>query len=43
MSVDPDGLAWRNRKVDVDHGETSRMTPDAVPYIERASRRKRCP
>lgn len=35
--------ARRIGKVDVDHGETSCKTPDAVPYIEKASRRKRCP
>lgn len=30
-------------KVEVDHGETNCKTPDAVPYIEKASKRKRCP
>ncbi len=35
--------AKRIGKVEVDHGETSCKTPDAVPYIERASNRKRCP
>jgi hypothetical protein len=30
-------------KVEVDHGETNGKTPDAVPYIEKASKRKRCP
>jgi len=28
---------YRIGKVDVDHGETSCKTPDAVAYIERAS------
>ena len=27
-------------KVEVDHGETYCKTPDAAPYIERASKRK---
>lgn len=35
--------ARRIGKVEVDHGETSCKTPDAVPYIEKASKRKRCP
>lgn len=35
--------ARRIGKVDVDHGETSCKTPDAVPYIENALKRKRCP
>ena len=35
--------ARRIGKVDVDHGETFCKTPDAVPYIEKASKRKRCP
>jgi 3-methyladenine DNA glycosylase AlkD len=35
--------AKRIGKVDVDHGETSCKTPDAVSSIEKASRRKRCP
>jgi 3-methyladenine DNA glycosylase AlkD len=35
--------AKRIGKVKVDHGETSCKTPDAVPYIEKASKRKRCP
>jgi 3-methyladenine DNA glycosylase AlkD len=35
--ADADGL------VKVDHGETNCKTPDAVPYIEKASKRKRCP
>jgi 3-methyladenine DNA glycosylase AlkD len=35
--------AKRIGKVEVDHGETSCKTPDAAPYIERASNRKRCP
>lgn len=34
--------ARRIGKVEVDHGETSCKTPDAVPYIEKASKRKRC-
>jgi 3-methyladenine DNA glycosylase AlkD len=33
--------ARRIGKVDVDHGETNCKTPDAVPYIEKASNRKR--
>jgi len=28
-------------KVEVDHGETSCKTPDAVPYIEKALARKK--
>jgi 3-methyladenine DNA glycosylase AlkD len=35
--------AKRIGKVEVDHGETSCKTPDAAPYIEKASKRKRCP
>ncbi len=35
--------ARRIGKVEVDHGETYCKTPDAVPYIEKASKRKRCP
>jgi 3-methyladenine DNA glycosylase AlkD len=35
--------AQRIGKVAVDHGETNCKTPDAVPYIEKASQRKRCP
>jgi len=35
--------AKRIGKVEVDHGETSCTTPDAAPYIEKASKRKRCP
>ncbi len=35
--------AKRIGKVEVDHGETNCKTPDAVPYIEKASKRKRCP
>jgi 3-methyladenine DNA glycosylase AlkD len=31
--------ARRIGKVDVDHGETNCKTPDAVPYIEKASKR----
>ena len=34
--------AKRIGKVEVDHGETTCKTPEAVPYIETASRRKRC-
>jgi 3-methyladenine DNA glycosylase AlkD len=35
--------AKRIGKVEVDHGETHCKTPDAAPYIEKASKRKRCP
>jgi 3-methyladenine DNA glycosylase AlkD len=35
--------ARRIGKVEVDHGETSCKTPDAVSYIEKAAKRKRCP
>jgi hypothetical protein len=35
--------AKRIGKVTVDHGATSCKTPDAVPYIEKASKRNRCP
>ena len=35
--------AKRIGKVEVDHGETNCKTPDAVPCIEKASKRKRCP
>lgn len=35
--------AQRIGKVEIDHGETNCKTPDAVPYIEKAFRRKRCP
>jgi hypothetical protein len=35
--------AKRIGKVKVDHGETYCKTPDAVSYIEKASKRKRCP
>ena len=35
--------ARRIGKVEVDHGETSCKTPDAVPYIEKAARRRLCP
>lgn len=35
--------ARRIGKVEVDHGETNCKTPDAIPYIEKASRRRRCP
>lgn len=37
------GAAKRIGKVEVDHGETNCKTPDAAPYIEKASKRKRCP
>lgn len=33
--------ATRIGKVEVDHGETNCKTPDAVPYIEKAAKRKR--
>jgi 3-methyladenine DNA glycosylase AlkD len=35
--------AKRIGKVEVDHGETNCKTPDAIAYIEKASKRKRCP
>ena len=35
--------AKRIGKVKVDHGETTCKTPDAVLYIEKASKHKRCP
>ena len=35
--------AKRIGKVEVDHGETYCKTPDAVSYIEKASKRKLCP
>ncbi len=35
--------ARRIGKVEVDHGETYCKTPDAVPYIEKTSKRKICP
>jgi len=35
--------AKRIGKVEVDHGETYCKTPDAVWYLEKASKRKRCP
>jgi 3-methyladenine DNA glycosylase AlkD len=35
--------ARRIGKVEVDHGETSCKTPDAVAYIEKTTRRKICP
>ncbi|HEY7095965.1 MAG TPA: DNA alkylation repair protein [Terriglobales bacterium] len=35
--------AKRIGKVKVDYGETTCKTPDAVPYIKKASQRKRCP
>jgi 3-methyladenine DNA glycosylase AlkD len=35
--------AKRIGKVEVDHGQTSCKTPDAVPYIEKAAKRKVCP
>jgi hypothetical protein len=36
-------VAKRIGKVEVDHGETHCKTPDAAPYIEKASKKKRCP
>jgi hypothetical protein len=36
-------VAGRIGKVRVDHGETNCKTPDAIPYIEKASKRTRCP
>ena len=35
--------AKRIGKIEVDHGETNCKTPDAVSYIEKASKRKHCP
>jgi 3-methyladenine DNA glycosylase AlkD len=35
--------AGRIGKVDVDHGETTCTTPDAIPYIKKAAKRKPCP
>ncbi|MFN0195245.1 MAG: DNA alkylation repair protein [Planctomycetaceae bacterium] len=35
--------ATRIGEVKVDHGETNCKTPDAVPYIEKAAKRMRCP
>jgi len=35
--------ARRIGQVEVDHGETNCKTPDAVPYIQKALKRKRCP
>lgn len=35
--------AKRIGEVKVDHGETCCKTPAAVPYIEKAAKRKRCP
>ena len=35
--------ARRIGKVSVDHGETSCTTPEAEPYIEKATKRKLCP
>jgi len=35
--------ARRIGKVEVDHGDTSCKTPNAVAYIEKASKRKMCP
>lgn len=35
--------AQRIGKVEIDHGDTNCKTPDAVPDIEKASKRKRCP
>ncbi len=36
-------VARRIGKVEVDHGETCCKTPDAVSYILKASKRRRCP
>ena len=36
-------IARLQKKIKVDHGETNCKTPDAAPYIEKASKRKRCP
>lgn len=36
-------VAKRVGKVEVDHGETNCKTPDAVSYIEKASKRKQSP
>jgi hypothetical protein len=35
--------AKRIGKIEVDHGETNCKTPNAVSYIEKASKRKPCP
>lgn len=35
--------AKRIGRVEVDHGDTNCKTPDAAPFIEKASKRKRCP
>lgn len=35
--------ARRIGRVEVDHGKTNCKTPDAIPYIEKASKRKHCP
>lgn len=35
--------AKRIGDIKIDHGETYCKTPDAIPYIEKASKRKRCP
>jgi hypothetical protein len=35
--------AKRIGRVEVDHGETNCKTTNAVSYIEKASKRKRCP
>ena len=40
MAID---AAKRIGKVEVDYGDTWCKTPDAAPYIKRASNRKRCP
>lgn len=37
------GAAKRIGKVDIDHGETTCKTPDAVRYIEKAPKRTPCP
>lgn len=35
--------ATRIGRVEVDHGQTNCKTPDAVPYIQKAAKRKPCP
>lgn len=42
LRKDAIAVAKRIGKVEVDHGETTCKTPDAVSYIEKASKRKRC-
>jgi hypothetical protein len=41
LTKDAVATAKRIGKVAVDHGETSCKTPDAIPYIERALKRKK--